>query len=101
MKIKDLANSIAQFEGITRKFPISEFVSPLMKSLINKYPQLEIIRSFGEDSAVLEVSDVSYKHYFLLAMDGIWSKLIESDPEIAGYFAVLVNINDIIYFYKS
>jgi selenophosphate synthetase-related protein len=61
-----------------------------------KYPQLDIIRSFGEDSAVLNLSEVSFTHYFLLALDGMWSKLIEADPKLAGYFAVLVNVNDII-----
>ncbi|NVM53024.1 MAG: methanogenesis marker 2 protein [Candidatus Helarchaeota archaeon] len=96
MNIKELAKSIAQFEGITRKYPISELILPLTESLRYKFPQLEIIGSFGEDSAIVEVSEVSYTHYFLLAMDGMWSKLIQADPEIAGYFAVLVNVNDII-----
>ncbi|MHA1649817.1 MAG: AIR synthase related protein, partial [Candidatus Helarchaeota archaeon] len=96
MNIKELAKSIAQFEGITRKFPISDFILPLTDTLIHKYSQLEIIRSFGEDSAVLGLSNISSTHFFLLAMDGMWSKLIEADPEIAGYFAVLVNVNDVI-----
>lgn len=96
MNIRELAKSIAQFEGIKRKYPISELILPLSKSLIYKYPQLDIIRSFGEDSAVLDLSDVSFTHYFLLALDGMWAKLIEADPKLAGYFAVLVNVNDII-----
>ena len=96
MNIKELANSLAQFEGITRKYPISELVLPLTESLNYKFPQLEIIRSFGEDSAIVEISEVSYSHYFLLATDGMWSKLIQADAELAGYFAVLVNVNDII-----
>jgi len=96
MTLRELAKSIAQFEGIKRKYPISEVILPLSKSLIYKYPQLDIIKSFGEDSAVLDLSDVSFTHYFLLALDGMWTKLIEADPKLAGYFAVLVNVNDII-----
>ncbi len=96
MNITELAKSIAAFEGIKRKYPISDLVLPLSKSLFYKYPQLDIIRSFGEDSAVLNLSDVSDTHYFLLALDGMWSKLIDADPKLAGYFAVLVNVNDII-----
>jgi len=96
MNIRELAKSIAQFAGIKRKYPISELILPLSKSLMYKYSQLDIIRSFGEDSAVLDLSDASFTHYFLLALDGMWSKLIDVDPKLAGYFAVLVNVNDII-----
>jgi len=31
----------------------------------------------------------------LLAADGIWSKLMDSDPEWSGYCSVLVNVHDI------
>lgn len=96
MNIKELAKGIAAFEGIKRKYPISELVLPFSKSFFYKYPQLDIVRSFGEDSAVLNLSNVSDTHYFLLALDGMWSKLIDADPKLAGYFAVLVNVNDII-----
>jgi selenophosphate synthetase-related protein len=96
MNIKDLAKEIAAFEGIRRKYPISELVLPFSKSLLYKYPQLDIVRSFGEDAAVLNLSNVSDTHYFLLALDGMWSKLIDADPKLAGYFAVLVNVNDIV-----
>ncbi|NVM29914.1 MAG: methanogenesis marker 2 protein [Candidatus Helarchaeota archaeon] len=96
MNIKDLANFLAQFEGITRKYPISELILPLTENIKHKYSQLDIIGSFGEDSAIIEVSETSHTHYFLLAMDGMWSKLIQADPLLAGYFAVLVNVNDII-----
>ncbi len=85
-----------QFEGITRKYPISEIILPLTESIKENYLQLQIIGSFGEDSAVIDVSEASFTHYFLLAMDSMWSKLIQADPELAGYFAVLVNVNDII-----
>ncbi|MFX1297852.1 MAG: AIR synthase related protein, partial [Promethearchaeota archaeon] len=96
MKIKDLAKFIAQFEGITRKYPIAEVIFPFTEDFAYIYPQTQIIRSFGEDSAIINLSKVSNTHYFLLAMDSMWSKLIEADPELAGYFAVLVNVNDVI-----
>jgi len=31
----------------------------------------------------------------LLAADGIWSKLMQADPEWSGYCSVLVNVHDI------
>jgi putative methanogenesis marker protein 2 len=95
LNIKELATSIAQFEGIKRKYPISEVLLPLTEKITLNYPQTEILRSFGEDAAVIGISETSNTHYFLLAMDGMWSKLIQADPELAGYFAVLVNVNDI------
>lgn len=95
MDIQTLANQLAKFEGITRKYPISDVILPLNELLKEKNPVLEIIGSFGEDSAILKVAEASESHYFLLAMDGMWSKLIEADPELAGYFGVLVNVNDI------
>ncbi len=96
MHLKDLAKSIAQFEGITRKYPISELILPLTGTLNYKYFPFDVIGSFGEDSAIIRISEVSDTHYFLLAMDGIWAKLIQADPELAGYFAVLVNVNDVV-----
>lgn len=50
-----------------------------------------IIASFGEDAAVIDDGD----EVMLLAADGIWSKLMEVDPEWSGYCSVLVNVHDI------
>ena len=50
-----------------------------------------IIASFGEDAAVIDDGE----EVMLLAADGIWSKLMEVDPEWSGYCSVLVNVHDI------
>ncbi len=73
------------FVGITRKKNIG--------NLIQFFPveSERIIASFGEDAAVIDDGD----EVMLLAADGIWSKLMEADPEWAGYCSVLVNVHDI------
>ncbi|MHA1263736.1 MAG: AIR synthase related protein [Candidatus Helarchaeota archaeon] len=96
MDLKELVKKVAQFEGITRKYPISTTILPLMEILEVSKPFVDILGAFGEDAAIFKVSEASSTHLFLLAMDGIWSKLIQADPEIAGYFGVLVNVNDIV-----
>ena len=50
-----------------------------------------IIASFGEDAAVIDDGE----EVMLLAADGIWSKLMDVDPEWSGYCSVLVNVHDI------
>jgi len=50
-----------------------------------------IIASFGEDAAVIDDGE----EVMLLAADGIWSKLMQVDPEWSGYCSVLVNVHDI------
>ena len=54
-----------------------------------------VIKAFGEDSAIIEIDSLS-DEYLLLALDGMWEKLIEESPYLAGYFSILVNVNDII-----
>ena len=73
------------FVGITRKKQIGD--------LIEHFPVLseKIIADFGEDAAVIDDGD----DVLLFAADGIWSKLMEADPEWSGYCSVLVNVHDI------
>ncbi|MFB3765706.1 MAG: methanogenesis marker 2 protein [Methanotrichaceae archaeon] len=85
MNLESLAAELRGFAGITRKKQIGD--------LIKYFPvdSDKIVASFGEDAAVIDDG----KEVMLLAADGIWSKLMESDPEWAGYCAVLVNVHDI------
>jgi len=83
-----IASSIRKFEGLTRKRPISEFVS------LFSHESMELLEGssyLGDDAALL---DVDGDHYMLFAADGMWSRLMES-PWWAGYGSVLVNVNDI------
>ena len=87
--LKSLAESLRNFEGVTRKKAISDLVKTLADSdrVGNR-----TIEGFGEDAAVLKVDN---DNFILLAVDGIWGKLLNADPWWAGYCAVLVNVNDI------
>ena len=87
--LESLAEELRNFEGITRKRAISNLVRRLGDS--DKVGS-RTITAFGEDAAVLAVND---DMYILLAVDGIWGKLLSADPWWAGYCAVLVNVMDI------
>jgi len=84
MKLDELAQSLRDFEGVARKRAIGPLVKWFDADLSTGH--------FGEDAAVIERGDES----LLLAADGIWSRLMDADPEWAGYCAVLVNIHDIL-----
>ena len=85
MNLESLAAELRGFAGITRKKQIG--------NLMQFFPieSERIIASFGEDAAVIDDGE----EVMLLAADGIWSKLMEVDPEWSGYCSVLVNVHDI------
>ncbi len=85
MNLKSLASELQGFAGVTRKKQIGD--------LVRHFPSFsdQVIADFGEDAAVIGDGD----EVLLFAADGIWSKLMDADPEWAGYCAVLVNIHDI------
>jgi putative methanogenesis marker protein 2 len=87
--LESLAEELRNFEGVTRKKAINDLVSRLGDS--DKVGS-RTISGFGEDAAVLKVDD---DNLILLAVDGIWGKLLNTNPWWAGYCAVLVNVNDI------
>ncbi len=86
MDLVVLAEAIRSFPGLTRKRAISGVLDYL------PVPDGEtVIASAGEDAAVI-------KHdggLLLFAADGIMESLMHSNPFYAGYYAVLVNLNDI------
>lgn len=85
MTLELLLADLRAFAGITRKKRIGNLLQYLPVT------SDKILASFGEDAAVIDNGD----HVLLLAADGIWSKLMEADPEWAGYCSVLVNVHDI------
>lgn len=87
-----LVNEIRNFVGVVRKKPIVHVTSKLVATL--NFSFARILRSFGEDCAIIELNGNS--KLILLAVDGIWHKLVEADPYFAGYCSVLVNVNDIV-----
>nr|QNO54426.1 thiamine-monophosphate kinase [Methanosarcinales archaeon ANME-1 ERB7] len=87
--LESLADGLRNFDGVKRKRAIGDLVSRLGNS--DRVGNRTIV-GFGEDAAVLEVDN---DNFVLLAVDGIWGKLLNADPWWAGYCAVLVNVNDI------
>ena len=87
--LESLADGLRNFDGVKRKRAIGDLVSRLGNS--DRVGSRTIV-GFGEDAAVLEADN---DNFVLLAVDGIWGKLLNADPWWAGYCAVLVNVNDI------
>jgi selenophosphate synthetase-related protein len=85
--LKDIINEIKNYPGITRKRNIHLITDELnsVKNFGN------VIADFGEDAAVIKSGD----QYLLLAVDGMWSGLIETNPYNAGKASIMVNVNDI------
>lgn len=86
MSLEALVKDLRTHPGITRKRTISEVLSFFPKTAYGK-----VLAAYGEDAAVLEFGD----SVLLLAADGIMESLMKANPWFAGYYAILVNINDI------
>ncbi len=86
MPLDAVVSAIKTFPGVTRKNPIHTIVASFP---LERFPH--VAASEGEDAAAIESGD----EYILLATDGIMEALVNKNPFIAGYYAVLVNVNDI------
>ncbi len=84
--LKELVEAIKDHPGVKRKNAIHTIVDQLPTA---GFPQ--VYAAEGEDAAVLDVGD----KFILFATDGIMEQLLNTNPYFAGYFAVLVNVNDI------
>ncbi|MHA1379385.1 MAG: AIR synthase related protein [Candidatus Helarchaeota archaeon] len=91
--LTEIADHIKNFIGVRRKLAIAKSIKSLEATL--NLGIAKVIKSFGEDAAFIEISNID-TDYFLLAMDGMWEKLIDADPYLAGYFSILVNVDDIV-----
>lgn len=86
MTLDVIIEAIRTFPGVTRKKAIHDIVDCLQTT---SFPH--VAASEGEDAAAVEFGN----DYILFAADGIMESLVNSHPFYAGYFAVLVNVNDI------
>ena len=86
MNLDDIVDSIRNFPGVTRKRTIQDVVKSLPTTAF-----ANVAASEGEDAAAIEYGN----DYLLFAADGIMESLVKTNPYYAGYFAVLVNVNDI------
>jgi hypothetical protein len=84
--LQELADAIRGFPGVTRKNDIHRVVDMFPT---DGFPA--VFAAEGEDAAVIEHGESC----ILFAADGIMETLMEADPYLAGYYAVLVNVNDI------
>ncbi len=95
LDLRNLISELKTYLGVTRKQPIGSVVNAFPQ-LSNLDSKLEILASFGEDAAVIDILDNSQNdNVLLLAADGIMSTLLDADPYWAGYCSVLVNLHDI------
>jgi len=85
-----LVDTIQKFEGVLRKNSIVK-VTDSLKEVYNIGGKT--LLGFGDDSSAIGIDD---NKAVLVAADGIWGKLIDTDPYWAGYCSILVNVNDIV-----
>jgi len=82
MKINELSDLVAKlrnFEGLTRKAALGEI--------------LEIFEEkCYDDAGFLDISEFKV----VVSCDGIVENLVKNAPLLAGYYSVLVNVNDVV-----
>ncbi|MFW9830276.1 MAG: AIR synthase related protein, partial [Candidatus Thorarchaeota archaeon] len=87
--LTNIVSEVKDYWGLRRKQPIGKLVSILRKDGF-KCPH--VLSSIGEDSAAI---DLGGDNLILLSTDAVIPELAESKPFVAGYAAILVNVNDI------
>ncbi len=85
--LNDIIAQIRSYPGLTRKRDIYRITNILQT--VTDYG--DTVADFGEDAAAIYYNG----EYLLLAVDGIWSGLLEANPYGAGKAAVMASVNDI------
>ncbi len=78
--IESLVNAVKSYKGVKRKLIIGELARIISKDC--KF----------EDAGWFQVDD----KYVLITVDGIAEDLVIADPELSGFYCVLVNVNDVV-----
>ncbi|HDI46914.1 MAG TPA: methanogenesis marker 2 protein, partial [Candidatus Methanomethylia archaeon] len=77
--LQQIIEELRKFRGLSRKSCIGD-----------------ILKVFGErefdDAGFLKIDDF----YIVVSTDGITEDLVKADPWLAGYYSVLVNVNDVV-----
>jgi selenophosphate synthetase-related protein len=84
-----IVSEVKDYWGLRRKQPIGKLVKVLRREGF-KCPH--VLSSIGEDSAAI---DLGGEKLILLSTDAVIPELAQSKPYVAGYAAILVNVNDI------
>jgi len=77
--ISELLSTLRQFKGITRKSALGELLPILGENVY-------------DDAGVLEIGSVKV----VVSADGIVEDLVRDDPWLAGFYSVVVNVNDVV-----
>jgi len=77
--LSELLSALRQFKGITRKSALGELLPILGENVY-------------DDAGALELGDVKV----VVSADGIVDSLVRDDPWLAGFYSVVVNVNDVI-----
>ena len=88
-RLANIVSEVKDYWGLRRKQPIGKLVKVLRKEGF-KCPH--VLSSIGEDSAAI---DLGGDNLILLSTDAVIPELAQSKPYVAGYAAILVNVNDI------
>ncbi|MFX1244254.1 MAG: AIR synthase related protein [Promethearchaeota archaeon] len=89
VKLAEIVSEVKDYWGLRRKQPIGNLVKVLRREGF-KCPH--VLSSIGEDSAAI---DLGGDNLILLSTDAVIPELAQAKPYIAGYAAILVNVNDI------
>jgi len=78
-KLTNLVKKLRDFRGLTRKFALGEILNIVGEATY-------------DDAGFFNVGDLKV----VVSCDGIVESLVKSDPWLAGYYSVLVNVNDVV-----
>jgi len=78
-KLTNLVKKLRDFRGLTRKFALGEILNIVGEETY-------------DDAGFFNVGDLKV----VVSCDGIVESLVKSDPWLAGYYSVLVNVNDVV-----
>ncbi len=87
MELKEIIENLKNYEGLTRKKGIGKITKALQE--VSNFGDTCV--GPGDDAAAIKDGD----SYLLFSADGIWKRLVESNPYAAGRASVIVNVNDI------
>jgi len=92
VKLAELASTLRQSLGVLQKQDI-QLAAKYLKQLAPPTPHSPHSPTplLGDDCAAIPDQD----GYLLLAAEGMWDVLVESEPWFAGWCAIMVNVSDI------
>ena len=88
-ELERLVAEVQDYWGLRRKQPIGKLVNILRR---DGFQCPHVLSSIGEDAAAI---DLGGQNLILLTTDAIVPELAASNPHVAGYAAIMVNVNDI------